>query len=223
MLERTAISLVIVLLFMVAAFVFWDQPIFLGIGVLVGFAGLAATWTINRPTKSVITGQSGDLGEVDTKAGQLIAGLQKGNTAKEQEKIGKLTQQLILETRKDLKSGKFKNAKAAVEDLGKRSVPKDAAQKKVAMLAVSLACTYLLADAAGPEGEQTVGRVNNFIAGLADQSLDKKKSAPKKKTAALKKNHGQEKEKIAPISPAYPSAPANPQPGASRSGQRRSP
>ncbi|MDP6174991.1 MAG: hypothetical protein QGF09_12560 [Rhodospirillales bacterium] len=82
---------------------------------------------------------------------------------------------------KDLKSGKIKDTKKAVEILGVRPLPKNPEERKLTQLAISLACTYLLAEEQGAIGEQAVGRVNNFIAGLTDKSLDKKKGKAKKK------------------------------------------
>ena len=87
------------------------------------------------------------------------------------EEVGVKTQTLIVKTMKALNSGQFATEKQAAGSLRRIPPLKFLQAKDTGYLGMTLAAYYVLADEENKHGERMQTRIDNFIAGIEDDSF----------------------------------------------------
>lgn len=114
---------------------------------------------------------------IDREAKQLIDIITKAFDEGGRDKIGSDAQNAIVSTMRNIKSGKIKNAGKAAKGMAAIRARKFKTARNPGEISATLARYYLLAGDKTDDGERARMRINNFIAGINDKTLDAK---PKK-------------------------------------------
>jgi hypothetical protein len=108
---------------------------------------------------------------IDREAKLLVEAIMKNFKEDERDMIGSNAQKTIVSTMRTIKSGKIKAAAAKGMPALRKSQFKMA--RNMAEFSATLARYYLLAGDKTDDGERVRMRINNFIAGIKDATLDR--------------------------------------------------
>ena len=151
--------------------------VFKGAGIVhlisLGFAValIIAVWLVKRTGNVQELQSQNSLQAIDRNTKKLIGIINKSFNSQGIDDIGRKTQQTIVEALKGVQTGEFKTIKLAIASLKRVSAPKFHEAKDTGYFAVTWAAFYILADEDEDIGFNTKTRVDNFIAGIEDDSF----------------------------------------------------
>ena len=174
---RITFTLILVLALAVAAMAIPERQDILAGAIGIVLVLLFPIWMVgNKMIKQGLQGAKNPA-RIDREAKQLIDIITKAFDEGGRDTIGSNTQKTIVSTMRDIKSGKIKNAGAAAKGFSAIRARKFKTARNPKEIPATLARYYLLAGDKTDDGERARMRINNFIAGIQDKTLDAK---PKK-------------------------------------------
>ncbi len=168
---RIGLTCLIVLLLAVAIVVFKASGIAQLVSLGVAVALIIAVWVVKRMGNVRELQSQNSPQAIDRNTKKLITIINKSFNNQGIDEIGTKTQQTIVETLKGVQTGEFKTIKHAVASLKRVPASKFHEAKDTGYLAATLAAFYILADEDEDIGFNTKTRVDNFIAGIEDDSF----------------------------------------------------
>jgi|GEM_PF-874573 len=134
-------------------------------------------WMVgNKMNKQGLQGAKNPA-RIDREAKLLIDSVTESFDDDGREQIGSAAQKTIVVTMRNIKSGKIKNAGKAAKDITAIRKRQFKTARNMKEISATLAKFYLLAGDKTDDGERARMRINNFIAGIKDATLD---ATPKK-------------------------------------------
>jgi hypothetical protein len=171
MLLRIGLTLLIILLTAVAIYFFRQNGIMALVSLGFGIALIIAVWLVTR-MGNVQELQNQNAPQAIVRNTKKLIGIINDSFNDEGiDEIGRKTQSTIVETMNGINSGEYKTEKIAVATLKRVPPSKFYEAKNTGYLAATLAAFYILADEDTEFGFNTKTRVDNFIAGIQDDSF----------------------------------------------------
>ena len=168
---RIGMTCLIVLLLAVAIVVFKGSGIAQLLSLGVAVALIIAVWMVKRLGNVQELQNQNSPQAIDRNTKKLIGIINKSFNNEGIDEIGTKTQQTIVETLKGVQTGEFKPIRHAIASLKRVPASKFQEAKDTGYLAATLAAFYILADEDEEIGFNTKTRVDNFIAGIEDDSF----------------------------------------------------
>ena len=168
---RIGLTCLIILLLVVAIVVFKGSGIVQLISLRFAVALIIAVWLVKRMGNVHELQSQNSLQAIDLNTKKLIGIINNSFNSQGIDKIGRKTQQTIVETLKGEQNGEFKTIKLAVASLKRVFASKFHEAKDTGYFAATWAAFFILADEDEDIGFNTKTRVDNFIAGIEDDSF----------------------------------------------------
>ena len=171
MLLRIGMTLLILLLTGVAIYFFRYNGLMALISLVFGLVLIATVWLVSRMGNVQELQNQNSPQAIDRNTKKLIGIINESFNDKGIEEIGEKTQKIVGKILEGLRTDVFKSEKHAVASLKRVPPSKFHEAKDTTFLAATLAAYYVLADELNEYGFNTRTRVDNFIAGIQDDSF----------------------------------------------------
>jgi hypothetical protein len=168
---RIGMTLLIILLTGVAIYFFRTNGIMALVSLVFGLILIAVVWFVSRMGNVQELQSQNSPQAIDRNTKKLIGVFNRKFNDQGIEEIGIKTQAIIVKTMKGLQAEEFKTEKHAVATLKRVPASKFEQATDTEYLAGTLAAYYVLADELNQHGFNTHTRVDNFIAGIHDESF----------------------------------------------------